>query len=72
MGTSAAREGTSGMKYLQLIYGNQETWDAIPPDAVNAKQVCRVDGGPAVTDGPHADGQLIELWPVGLDSAADL
>jgi len=73
------------MKYLLLIYGNQEKWDAIVAgewpaaiakqdafnkkyeatgellggyglaDAVNAKQVRRRDGAPAVTDGPYLE-----------------
>jgi hypothetical protein len=73
------------MKYLLLIYGNQEKWDAIPADswatevakydafnrryretgeligaygladAVSAKLVRRVDGVPAVTDGPYLE-----------------
>jgi len=73
------------MKYLLLIYGNQEKWDAILADdwpaeiakyeaynkryretgellgaygladAVNAKLVRRVDGAPAVTDGPYLE-----------------
>jgi hypothetical protein len=73
------------MKYLLLIYGNQEKWDAIVAeewpaaiarqdafnkkyeatgellggyglsDAVNAKQVRRRDGVPAVTDGPYLE-----------------
>jgi hypothetical protein len=73
------------MKYLLLIYGNQEKWNAIPADvwpveiakydafvakyretgemlgsygladAVNAKLVRRVDGVPAVTDGPYLE-----------------
>ena len=73
------------MKYLLMIYGNQEKWDTIPAeawpaeiakqdafnakyretgeligayglaDAVNAKLVRRVDGVPAVTDGPYLE-----------------
>jgi hypothetical protein len=73
------------MKYLLLIYRNQEKWDSIPgdawpeeiarytafnekyqasgellgayglADAVNAKLVRRVDGVPAVTDGPYLE-----------------
>jgi hypothetical protein len=73
------------MKYLLLIYGNQEKWDSIPADTwavevakydafnkkyretgellgaygladvVNAKLVRRVDGQPAVTDGPYLE-----------------
>jgi hypothetical protein len=73
------------MKYLLLIYGNQDRWNSIPADewpaviarydafiakyretgemiasygladAVNAKLVRRVDGLPAVTDGPYLE-----------------
>jgi hypothetical protein len=73
------------MKYLLMIYGNQEKWSAIPaeewPDAVarqdafnrkyratgellgaygladaaQARLVRRVDGQPAVTDGPYLE-----------------
>jgi hypothetical protein len=73
------------MKYLMLIYGNQEKWASIPaeewPEAVakqdafnrkyqgtgeligaygladdlKAKLVRRVDGLPAVTDGPYQE-----------------
>jgi hypothetical protein len=75
------------MKYLLLIYGNQEKWDSIPADVwpdeiakyaafnekyqasgellgaygladvVNAKLVRRVDGVPAVTDGPYLESK---------------
>ncbi|MDU0292301.1 YciI family protein [Saccharothrix longispora] len=73
------------MKYLMLVYGNQEKWDSIPADqwpdvvanqdafnkryqgtgeligaygladAVMARLVKRVDGAPAVTDGPYLE-----------------
>jgi hypothetical protein len=73
------------MKYLLLIYGNQEKWASIPaeewpeaiarqdafnrkyretgellgayglPDAAQARLVRRVDGQPAVTDGPYLE-----------------
>lgn len=73
------------MKYLLLIYGNQEKWDTILAedwpreiakqdafnekyhntgellgayglaDAVAARLVRRVDGAPAVTDGPYLE-----------------
>ncbi|MGM1058737.1 YciI family protein [Saccharothrix sp. Mg75] len=73
------------MKYLMLVYGNQEKWDSIPADqwpdvvaeqdafnerykatgeligaygladAVLARLVKRVDGAPAVTDGPYLE-----------------
>ncbi|GLZ36410.1 YciI family protein [Actinokineospora sp. NBRC 105648] len=73
------------MKYLMLVYGNQEKWDAFPAeewpaevakqdafnkryqetgeligayglaDAVNARLIRRVDGVPAVTDGPYLE-----------------
>jgi hypothetical protein len=75
------------MKYLLLIYGNQEKWDAILADAwpaeiakydaynkryretgellgaygladaVNARLVRRVNGAPAVTDGPYLEAK---------------
>ena len=73
------------MKYLLMIYGNQEKWSSIPaeewPDAIakqdafnrkyretgellgaygladaaRARLVRRVDGQPAVTDGPYLE-----------------
>jgi hypothetical protein len=73
------------MKYLMLIYGNKEKWDAIAPemwpeaiakqeafnkkyrdtgellgayglgDDATARLVRRVDGLPAVTDGPYQE-----------------
>ena len=73
------------MKYLLMIYGNQEKWDSFTPeqwpeaiaqqeafntryretgellgayglaDAKAAKLVRRVDGAPAVTDGPYLE-----------------
>ncbi|MDX6742588.1 YciI family protein [Actinocorallia sp. A-T 12471] len=73
------------MKYLLMIYGNQEKWDSLPAeewpkvvaaqdafnkrfmesgeligayglaDAVNARLVRRVEGAPAVTDGPYLE-----------------
>jgi hypothetical protein len=74
-----------GMKYLLMIYGNQEKWASIPAeewpeavarqdafnrayretgellgayglaDAARARLVRRVDGQPAVTDGPYLE-----------------
>jgi hypothetical protein len=73
------------MKYLLMIYGNQEKWDSLPQekmqeliakvdafnqryrdsgellgayglgDATEAKLVRRVNGQPAVTDGPYLE-----------------
>jgi hypothetical protein len=73
------------MKYLLMIYGNQEKWDSLPKeqwqevvakvdafnqryrdtgellgayglgDASEAKLVRRVNGQPAVTDGPYLE-----------------
>jgi len=73
------------MKYLLMIYGNQEKWNSLPPeqiqeviakvdafnqryhatgellgayglgDASEAKLVRRVNGQPAVTDGPYLE-----------------
>ncbi|MDA3645871.1 YciI family protein [Saccharopolyspora indica] len=73
------------MKYVAMIYGNQEKWDSYPAekwpeaiakqdafntkyretgellgayglaDAANAQLVRRVDGAPAVTDGPYLE-----------------
>ena len=73
------------MKYLLMIYGNQEKWNSVPPeqfqeviakvdafnqryratgellgayglgDANEAKLVRRVNGQPAVTDGPYLE-----------------
>ena len=75
------------MKYLPMIYGNQEKWASIPAeerleaiarqdafnrayretgellgayglgDAVQARLVRRVDGQPAVTDGPYLEAK---------------
>lgn len=73
------------MKYLLMIYGNQEKWESLPAeewpkvvaeqdafnkrymesgellgayglaDAANARLVRRVEGAPAVTDGPYLE-----------------
>jgi len=88
------------MKYLLLIYGNQDKWDAIPAedwpveiakydafatryretgelfgayglaDAVNAKLVRRVDGAPAVTDGPYLEAKeyIASFWLLDCES----
>jgi hypothetical protein len=88
------------MKYLLLIYGNQEKWDTISADAwpaeiarydaynaryretgellgsygladaVNAKLVRRVDGAPAVTDGPYLEAKeyLASFWLLDCES----
>jgi hypothetical protein len=88
------------MKYLLLIYGNQEKWDAILADdwpveiakydaynrkyretgellgaygladAVNAKLVRRVDGAPAVTDGPYLEAKeyIASLYLIDCES----
>lgn len=88
------------MKYLMLIYGNQEKWAAIPAetwpeeiakqdafnkryratgelvaayglaDEVNAKQVMRKDGMPAVTDGPYLETKeyIASLYVLDVES----
>jgi hypothetical protein len=88
------------VKYLLMIYGNQEKWDAMPAadwaaaiarqdafntryretgellgayglaDAGQAKLVRRVDGVPAVTDGPYLETKeyLASFWLLDCDS----
>lgn len=82
------------MKYLLMIYGNQEKWESMPPEswpeaiarqdafnaryretgellgsyglagAAQAKLVRRVDGLPAVTDGPYLETKeyMASFW----------
>ncbi|GAA1813214.1 YciI family protein [Luedemannella flava] len=89
------------MKYLLLIYGNQEKWASIPPetfsaevakqdafnrkyketgellgayglsDAVAARQVTRVAGAPAITDGPYLETKEYIASFYLLDVASD-
>ena len=88
------------MKYLLMIYGNQEKWDSMPreawpeaiarqeafnaryretgellgayglADAVRARLVRRVNGLPAVTDGPYLETKeyLASFWLLDCDS----
>jgi hypothetical protein len=88
------------VKYLLMIYGNQEKWESMPPeawpdaiarqeafnaryretgellgsyglaDAARAKLVRRVDGMPAVTDGPYLETKeyLASFWLLDCDS----
>ena len=87
------------MKYLLMIYGNQEKWASIPAedwpeaiarqeafnakyrqtgellgsyglaDAAQAKLVRRVDGLPAVTDGPYLETKeyMASFWLLDCD-----
>jgi len=59
------------MKYLMLIYGNEEKWASFPaetwPEAI-AKQ----DALEIAADMPFGDQEPVELWPVPHDSKADL
>jgi hypothetical protein len=88
------------VKYLLMIYGNQEKWESMPteawPDAIarqeafnakyretgellgsygladaaRARLVRRVDGLPAVTDGPYLETKeyLASFWLLDCDS----
>jgi hypothetical protein len=88
------------VKYLLMIYGNQEKWESMPPeawpdaiarqeafnakyretgellgsyglaDAARARLVRRVDGLPAVTDGPYLETKeyLASFWLLDCDS----
>ena len=88
------------MKYLLMIYGNQEKWESMPPDAwpeaiarqgafnakyratgellgsygladaARAKLIRRVNGLPAVTDGPYLETKeyLASFWLLDCDS----
>ena len=88
------------MKYLLMIYGNQEKWESMPPgawpdaiarqeafnaryretgellgsyglaDAARAKLVRRVDGLPAITDGPYLEKKehLASFWLLDCES----
>ena len=88
------------MKYLLMIYGNQEKWESMPPgawadaiarqeafnaryretgellgsyglaDAARAKLVRRVDGLPAITDGPYLETKehLASFWLLDCES----
>ena len=88
------------MKYLLMIYGNQEKWESMPPeawpeaiarqeafnakyretgellgsyglaDAARAKLVRRVDGLPAVTDGPYLETKeyMASFWLLDCES----
>jgi len=88
------------VKYLLMIYGNQEKWDSMPreawpeaiarqeafnaryretgellgayglADAVRARLVRRVNGLPAVTDGPYLETKeyLASFWLLDCDS----
>jgi len=88
------------MKYLLMIYGNQEKWESLSPeswpeviakhevfnaryretgellgsyglaDAAQAKLVRRVEGLPAVTDGPYLETKeyLASFWLLDCDS----
>jgi hypothetical protein len=88
------------VKYLLMIYGNQEKWESLPAeawseaiaaqeafnaryretgellgayglaDAARAKLVRRVDGRPAVTDGPYLETTeyLASFWLLDCES----
>ena len=88
------------MKYLLMIYGNQEKWESMPADAwpeaiarqeafnakyrqtgellgsyglayaAQAKLVRRVNGLPAVTDGPYLETKeyMASFWLLDCDS----
>jgi hypothetical protein len=88
------------VKYLLMIYGNQEKWQSMPPgawpdaiarqeafnaryretgellgsyglaDAARAKLVRRVDGLPAITDGPYLETKehLASFWLLDCES----
>ena len=88
------------MKYLLMIYGNQEKWESMPAgawpeaiarqeafnakyretgellgsyglaDAARARLVRRVNGLPAVTDGPYLETKeyLASFWLLDCDS----
>ncbi|ROO90925.1 hypothetical protein EDD29_8667 [Actinocorallia herbida] len=90
------------MKYLMMIYGNQEKWESMPAeewpeviaaqdafnkrfmesgellgayglaDAVDSRLVRRVDGAPAVTDGPYLETKeyMASFYLLDVDSEA--
>jgi len=93
-------DGGIAVKYLLMIYGNQEKWESMPPgawpeaiarqEAFNAKYrqtgellgsyglayaaqarlVRRVNGLPAVTDGPYLETKeyMASFWLLDCDS----
>ncbi len=56
------------MKYLLLIYGNQEKWDAIPPDVWSA-EVAKQDAWNARY---RATGELLGAYGLGEADTAKL
>jgi len=93
-------DGGIAVKYLLMIYGNQEKWESMPPGAwpeaiarqeafnakyrqtgellgsyglayaAQAKLVRRVNGLPAVTDGPYLETKeyMASFWLLDCDS----
>ncbi|MEV5570312.1 YciI family protein [Spirillospora sp. NPDC052269] len=56
------------MKYLALIYGNQEKWNSIPPEAL-AEVIARQD---AFNSKYQATGELIGAYGLGDETSARL
>lgn len=56
------------MKYLALIYGNQEKWDSIPPEAL-AEVIARQDAFNAKYE---ATGELVAAYGLGSEASARL